>query len=445
MVLSSRFVLRSVLLLSLLPPLLVTGCGKKNKHRKDSGKGSIDFTDPGSMDEKTKAAIDKIKQLGYVAGAQPVPDTVGVTIYEPDLVYPGLNLYVSAHRAEATLMDMKGNTLHRWARDLTESFPDVQHNKLPTPFSAAWGRVRLMPNGDLFAIHEAVGLIKLDRESNLIWAVKNMANHDLDFDADGNIYVLTYQKEQLPRFGSEEVMLDYVRKLGPNGDLLDSISIDQAFADSEYGPSDRLIGGNREIYHTNMLRFLDGTLADRMPAFKKGNLLISCRDTDTIAVLDPMAKKIVWKATADWKGQHSPSLLENGHILLFDNLGGSEERGKSRIIEFDPLTVQTVWMYEGTPENKFYSMFSGACWRMPNGNTLITESVAGKVIEVTKDKRIVWEFVNPDTIGNMGDIIAVIPELNRIEPDQVSSWLDVKGAVGAFPPAAGDEPTTSTP
>ena len=33
--------------------------------------------------------------------------------------------------------------------------------------------------------------------------------------------------------------------------------------------------------------------------------------------------------------------------------------------------------------------------RLPNGNTLICEGPSGRVFEVTADKELVWEFVNP--------------------------------------------------
>ena len=33
--------------------------------------------------------------------------------------------------------------------------------------------------------------------------------------------------------------------------------------------------------------------------------------------------------------------------------------------------------------------------RLPNGNTLITEGSNGRVIEVTPDHEIVWEFISP--------------------------------------------------
>src|SRR5258706_14516162 len=37
----------------------------------------------------------------------------------------------------------------------------------------------------------------------------------------------------------------------------------------------------------------------------------------------------------------------------------------------------------------------GNAQRLPNGNTLITESSFGRFFEVTKEGEIVWEYVNP--------------------------------------------------
>ena len=33
--------------------------------------------------------------------------------------------------------------------------------------------------------------------------------------------------------------------------------------------------------------------------------------------------------------------------------------------------------------------------RLPNGNTLITEGTDGRLIEVTRDHEIVWEYISP--------------------------------------------------
>src|SRR5260370_508482 len=52
--------------------------------------------------------------------------------------------------------------------------------------------------------------------------------------------------------------------------------------------------------------------------------------------------------------QHDPDILPNGHILVYDNLGGMVDgdrpEGRSRILEIDPMTQKIVWKYEGGPE-----------------------------------------------------------------------------------------------
>jgi hypothetical protein len=74
-------------------------------------------------------------------------------------------------------------------------------------------------------------------------------------------------------------------------------------------------------------------------------------------------------------------------------------RDYSRVLEFDPLTLEVVWEYRldkpGAGERKFFSVFLGSAQRLPNGNTLVTEGVGGRVFELTPGKEIVWEYISP--------------------------------------------------
>jgi hypothetical protein len=67
-------------------------------------------------------------------------------------------------------------------------------------------------------------------------------------------------------------------------------------------------------------------------------------------------------------------------------------------------------------------MTCGTGQRLPNGNTLITESDNGRAFEVTKDKEIVWEYVSPHRAGEKNELIASLFHVDRVEPDQVK-WL----------------------
>ncbi|RYD04907.1 hypothetical protein N752_12025 [Desulforamulus aquiferis] len=43
----------------------------------------------------------------------------------------------------------------------------------------------------------------------------------------------------------------------------------------------------------------------------------------------------------------------------------------------------------------FYSPFISSAQRLPNGNTFITEGSGGRLIEVTSDYEVVWEYISP--------------------------------------------------
>ena len=175
-----------------------------------------------------------------------------------------------------------------------------------------------------------------------------------------------------------------------------------------------------DIFHTNSLELLDGRLADRSPAFRAGNILLSVRELDTIAVLDPRSETIVWAARGGWSRQHEPTVLDNGHLLLFDNLGCE---GRSRVLEFDPVSLDVVWQYANSPETPLYSKTCCAARRLANGHTLIIESDNGRALEVTDGKRIVWEYYNPYRAGKQRELIAAILDMEILPDNSMPLWL----------------------
>ena len=102
---------------------------------------------------------------------------------------------------------------------------------------------------------------------------------------------------------------------------------------------------------------------------------------------------------------HDPTELENGNILVFDNgryyvanPDGSSAvfpPDFSRILEIDPKTEETVWEYRADNPVDFYSTYISSAQRLHNGNTLIDEGATGRLFEVTPNKEIVWEYINP--------------------------------------------------
>jgi hypothetical protein len=135
------------------------------------------------------------------------------------------------------------------------------------------------------------------------------------------------------------------------------------------------------------VRVLGKELARKFPAFKVGQLLLSMREMDTLAMLDPQTGRITWAAQGPWRRQHDPHFLGNGHLLIFDNVGSSRS---SRVLEYDPQTHAFPWSYPAEDGIAFVTKERGMSQRLPNGNTLIVNSEGHELLEVTADKEIVW-------------------------------------------------------
>ena len=110
-------------------------------------------------------------------------------------------------------------------------------------------------------------------------------------------------------------------------------------------------------------------------------------------------------------------------MLIFDNKEGVR---RSQVMEFEPLTQEIIWEYSLPVQNEFYSETCGSVQRLPNGNTLITESDGGRAFEITEEKEIVWEFVNPNRTGAQNELIATLFEVIRCEPSRYT-FLSAEG------------------
>ena len=364
--------------------------------------------------------IEALRALGYIGGVTKAVNDTGVTVHLPEYAWPGFNLDTDGFEPEATLRDMDGAVLHRWKMTFDDALPDSPAFE-GEPGSYNWRRVKLLENGDLLAIYEGHGIIKLDRDSNLIWGYDRHAHHDMEPLPDGSVWVLTREAEIVPSISEDQPILhDFVVLLNPDGIETRRISVLQAIQNSVYVSLLDLAPKSGDILHTNEIEILSGESADEIPAFQKGRLLLSIRNMNSLVVLDTESEQIVWALTGLWVRQHASTVLENGNLLVFDNLGRS---GSSRVVEFNPSTQELVWSY-GSGVRGFRSGTCGGNQRFPNGNTLITESDYGRAFEVTREGKIVWEYFTPDRTGDHDEFIATLFEVFRLEQGFPLDWLN---------------------
>ena len=383
-----------------------------------------DTTDT-TTDNSNEGDLEKLLSLPYLSGWKAAPESSGVVVHDRSIAHPGLNLYSSGERPFVMLMDMAGQPLHTWAYDFSKVWPD---REIGWDDPGYIRRFHLFDNGDLLAIfdprdqryNEQHVIIKLDSQSRELWSYSGGVHHDLQVLDDGSILLLTRQLNSVEGVrDGKEVLEDSITILSADGDPIKHVSVLKAIRDSNYASLLAHAPDMRDILHTNTVEMIDDRLASRSPLFKSGQVLVSVLNLNTIAVIDMDTQKVIWAMTGMWKWQHQPTVVDNGNMLLFDNVG---HFGQSKVIEFDPITQEVLWLHGGSEANPFFSHNCGSNQRLPNGNTLITESTQGRAFELTPDSDIVWEFLNPRRTGESNKKIAVIPELVRLPADLDITW-----------------------
>jgi len=385
-----------------------------------SGTKTYQHSPPSSLE-----ALKSLPYLSWVPTEDKDEDKKGVTIQNQDLFYEGINLYADVDDTKAYLMDMSGEILHTWSSGLNK-----------------WHYVEMYDNGDLLGMIEDQKIIKLDWGSNIIWERNRRFHHDVAITESQNIYTFTRRDRILLHKGLPlPVLDDYIVLISDDGRVKKSISVYELFKEkiecstvakiykwflkphmlvelliTKKSKNFAFEGWFRcaaDIFHSNSLEIIN---KDIKGVCKKGDLLICVRNFDLIAILDVDKEKLVWEwGPGQVRMPHHPTMLENGNILIFDN---GWEREYTRIVELDPRTKRIVWEYKADPPEEFFSLKRGANQRLPNGNTLITESDKGRVFEVTKDGKIVWEFYIPEIDEETKTRRAIYRMLRITEPEK---------------------------
>jgi len=377
-----------------------------------------------------QAEVERLRSIGYLSGSEPMPLQSHVTVYDASRTYDGLNFYTSGDEPGAVLMDMRGRVIHRWTYSYVDAWkrsPERPELRPSPKGSGFWRRAHLFENGDVLAVIDGLAILKVDRNSNLLWVAFGGYHHDLEVMEDGTIFVLTREAHIVERYNPDHPILeDYIALLDAGGTVLHRVSILKAIENSAFASILEHAKDHGDIFHTNTIEVLDGTLARDLPAFRAGNVLVTIREMDIAAVIDLGRESVVWTFMGEWDAPHQATVLDTGTFMIFDNRGN---KGSSRVIELDPVSMKTVWVYRGDEPADFRSRECGSNQRLPNGNTLITESDRGKAFEVTPDGEIVWKYINPAQAGEELDLIASLFDMVRLPPDFPIEWAKWKDAM----------------
>jgi hypothetical protein len=258
-----------------------------------------------------------------------------------------------------------------------------------------------------FAFPEGAGLAKFDIEGNLVWLKKDHSHHWFTTDNRGRIYTPAHHVIETPfSIGNTpadldcpetRAKLDVVRIVAANGKTVENLPLIDILVDSGYAA---VIQGTQDPcdpLHLNFVQHIDSTIAKRIPRAKTGDLLLSMRNVNALALLDPRRRKLKWILNDRTMAQHSPRFLPDGSFVVFDNLGGSQLLGGSRITrhQIGQDRVETLFPKQPLPQNRqFFTEYAGHIDVHPQGHrALVSVTEAGKLWEIDLSTgKLLWEY-----------------------------------------------------
>ena len=150
--------------------------------------------------------------------------------------------------------------------------------------------------------------------------------------------------------------------------------------------------------HLNDVEPLSSSIADEYPLFNVGDLLVSLRHPSLVFVFDPETGNVKWHTSEPIIHQHDPDFVGNGWTGIFDNNTDLAGRGKmlggSRIVAVQPHADSISVRFPTEHSEPFYTSLRGKWQKLRNGNMLLAETNAGRVVEVAPDGRTVWEWIH---------------------------------------------------
>ena len=292
----------------------------------------------------------------------------------------------------AWLYRTDGQLLHTWNLNYWALDPDGPRNRGDAPH-AFW----ILPDGSFMVSFDWGDVMaRVDPCGQPTWTKTGTYHHSLEPADDGTFWTWrgdgsSHGHRQFmvnfdPATGNtlrEIELADVIRKAGPLA-ITFGVPADFQFRDATAD------GQVSDIFHPNDVEALRATEAGMFPQFETGDLLISLREVNLVAVIDPHDLSVKWQQQGPWRWQHDPDFALDGTISVFNN---NEGRDRSEIVKIHPSTGQiSNELHDGGVS--FYTASMGTHQYLPNGNVFLVVPDEGRVLELSPNGREVVEFNN---------------------------------------------------
>ncbi len=333
-------------------------------------------------------------------------------IVDPQRMSKGLRVVASVTPSHEALYGVRlfgqdGKELHYWPVHYDRLDPEGR-----SPNNIFLHGFSVFEGGSVVVNFDRGGaLAKLNACGETLWKLGGGFHHLVNRSYDGSIWAWQYLKDYT--FDHWLVQIDPV-----SGRILRTISLieDMILANDQMGIFGMLRKDERKPsqfrpspFHPNDIEILAPEMVGVFPQFEAGDIMISLRTPNLVAVLDPDTLKVKWWRHGPWHRQHDPDFQPDGTITVFDN---RLDLGQSQIIKIDPQSGEWASLFRGGDEIPFYTRMRGQHQVLENGNLLLTAANSGRVLEVSPHGDLVWEYQNvfDETRNGVVSMAMLVPE-----------------------------------
>ena len=397
---------------------------------------------------------------------RPTVFPTGTTLYDPSKCDSGYTLFMG-RQIGAILINMNGKVVRQWKDFMGMPCKMIKGGHILGSLAARDAAIASQDFADVTMIdwdgNVEWTFNKYDHVNDpdgIEWAARQ--HHDYQMEGNpvgypvpgqevtpdfGKMMILTHKDVNKPKISPHQLLDDCVIEIDREGNILWEWSVIDHF--NEFGFTEEQKNamyrdptmrptGQGDLFHINCASYVGPNhwYDEGDERFNPQNIIMDSRECNIMFIVSHETGEIVWQVGPDFTktpelrifgtivGPHHTHMIPKGlpgegHIMVYDNGGWAgygapnqfsktglkvSRRDGSRVVEFDPTTLEIVWECKGEEigatdapftTHYFYSPLTSDAQRLPNGNTFICEGTSGRFMEFTPDNELVWEYNYP--------------------------------------------------
>ena len=397
---------------------------------------------------------------------RPTVFPTGTTLYDPSKCDSGYTLFMG-RQIGAILINMNGKVVRQWKDFMGMPCKMIKGGHILGSLAARDAAIASQDFADVTMI-DWDGNVEwtfnkydhVNDSDGIEWAARQHHDYQMEGNPVGypvpgqevttdfrKMLILTHKDVNKPKISPHQLLDDCLIEIDREGNILWEWSVIDHF--NEFGFTEEQKNamyrdptmrptGQGDLFHINCASYVGPNhwYDEGDERFNPQNIIMDSRECNIMFIVSHETGEIVWQVGPDFTktpelrifgtivGPHHTHMIPKGlpgegHIMVYDNGGWAgygapnqfsktglkvSRRDGSRVVEFDPTTLEIVWECKGEEigatdapftTHYFYSPLTSDAQRLPNGNTFICEGTSGRFMEFTPDNELVWEYNYP--------------------------------------------------